>query len=68
MPYCIYCNQNPCVCLRGKVKTLTVEIDEDTWKAIEQEAGGGSIEEKAARILTEHVRREGDAGPDSWMR
>ena len=50
------------------MKILTVEIDEDMWKAIGQEAGGGSIEEKAVRILIEHVRRKGDAGPDSWMR
>ena len=51
------------------MQELTVKIDEDTRKAIEQEAGGGSIEDQAARILTAHVRfrREGGGGEHSWM-
>ena len=69
MTYCVVCGKDPCVCPRGPVQELTVKIDDDTWKAIEQEAGSGSVEDQAARILTEHVRlrREGGAGEHSWM-
>ena len=41
MTYHVVCGNDPCVCPRGPVQELTVKIDEDTWKAIEQEAGGG---------------------------
>ena len=60
MTYHVVCGNDPCVCPSGEVQELTVKIDEDTWKTIEQEAGGGSIEDQAARILTEHDRRRSE--------
>ena len=49
------------------MRELTVKIDEDTWEAIEQEAGAGSIEDRAASILTEHARRHEGGGKHDWM-
>ena len=61
---CIVCCNDPCTCSKGQVRELTVKIDKETWKAIEQEAGGGSIEDQAARILTTHARRDKGGGSD----
>ena len=68
MTYHIVCGSDPCVCPKGPVRELTVKIDEDTRKAIEQEAGDGSIEARAARILTKHARRHKGGGKDAWMK
>ena len=67
MTYHVVCGNDPCVCPRGPVRELTVKIDEDTWKAIKQEAGAGSVEDRAASILTEHVRRHEGGGKHDWM-
>ena len=67
MTYHIVCDNDPCVCTIGPVRELKVEIDEATWKAIKQEAGGGSIEDRAASILIEHARRQESSGKHGWM-
>ena len=70
MPYCIICDNDPCVCPKGETREITIRIDEDTCKAIKEEAAGGSVEDRAARILTEHVRRRSARPPhdqNSWM-
>ena len=38
MPYCIHCDNDLCVCPRGETREITIMIDEDTRKAIKEEA------------------------------
>ena len=68
--YCILCDKDPCVCPLGKTREITIRIDEDTCKAIKEEALGGTVEDQAARILTGYVRRRSASSPrdpNSWM-
>ena len=70
MPYCIICDNDLCVFPRGETREITIRIDEDTCKAIKEEAAGGSVEDRAVRILTEHVRRRSARPPrdqNSWI-
>lgn len=70
MPHCIRCDNDPCVCPRGETQEITIRIDKDTCKGIKEEALGGTVEDQAAKILTEHVRRRSARSPrsrKSWM-
>ena len=70
MSHCIICDSDLCVCPRGDTQEITIKIDEETCKVIKEEALGGTVENQAARILTEHVRRRSARPPHdpyAWM-
>ena len=70
MSHCIICDNDLCVCPRGDTRDITIKIDEETCKALKEEVLGGTVENQAARILTEHVRRRSDSlprDPNAWM-
>ncbi len=54
MNYCIRCDFDPCVCIKEPMQSLTIEVDKETYKFIEQRAGSNSVGEQAARMLTIH--------------
>ena len=48
MNYCIRCDFDPCVCIKEPIQSLTIEVDKETYKFIEQRAGSNSVGEQAA--------------------
>ena len=54
---CLRCGADRCTCLRGKPVKITIEIDQETYDALKQEALCGTPESEAARILIGHYRR-----------
>ena len=53
---CIKCLYDPCVCIEEPTEGITIKVEEETCKVIEERAGSAvnAVADQAARMLTIH--------------